>query len=57
MGFGTATIERMRALLRNVRVWFEVWRLLNGFPPALPDAGAGGKAPSAHGASSEKSKP
>ncbi len=27
------------ALLRNVRVWFEVWRLLNGFPPALPDSG------------------
>lgn len=24
------------ALLREVRVWFEVWRLLNGFPPALP---------------------
>lgn len=24
------------ALLRTVRVWFEVWRLLNGFPPALP---------------------
>jgi len=48
---------RAWALLRNVRVWFEVWRLLNGFPPALPDAGAGGKAPSAAGASSEKSKP
>lgn len=48
---------RAWALLRNVRVWFEVWRLLNGFPPALPDAGAGGKAPSASGASSEKSKP
>lgn len=26
------------ALLRTVRVWFEVWRLLNGFPPALPGA-------------------
>jgi membrane fusion protein, adhesin transport system len=24
------------ALLREVRVWFEVWRLVNGFPPALP---------------------
>lgn len=24
------------ALLREVRVWFEVWRLLNGFPPAVP---------------------
>lgn len=33
------------ALLREVRVWFEVWRLLNGFPPALPDdAASGGKA-------------
>jgi len=48
---------RAWALLRNVRVWFEVWRLLNGFPPALPDAAAGGKAPSAAGASSDKSKP
>lgn len=48
---------RAWALLRNVRVWFEVWRLLNGFPPALPDAGAGGKAPSATGVLSEKSKP
>ncbi len=25
------------ALLRNVRVWFELWRTLNGFPPALPN--------------------
>jgi len=24
------------AMLREVRVWFELWRLLNGFPPALP---------------------
>lgn len=30
------------ALLREVRVWFEVWRLLNGFPPALPDDAASG---------------
>jgi adhesin transport system membrane fusion protein len=27
------------ALLRTVRVWFEIWRLLNGFPPALPAKG------------------
>jgi membrane fusion protein, adhesin transport system len=26
------------ALLRRVPVWFEVWRLLNGFPPSLRDA-------------------
>jgi len=26
------------AALRNVRVWFELWRQLNGFPPALPSA-------------------
>ena len=33
------------ALLREVRVGFELWRLLNGFPPALPEAAApkGGK--------------
>lgn len=24
------------ALLNEVRVWFEVWRLMNGFPPAVP---------------------
>ena len=24
------------AALRNVRVWFELWRQLNGFPPAIP---------------------
>lgn len=29
------------AMLREVRVWFEVWRLINGFPPALPQAVAG----------------
>lgn len=29
---------RAWALLRDVRVWFELWRLLNGFPPALPAA-------------------
>jgi multidrug efflux pump subunit AcrA (membrane-fusion protein) len=27
------------AMLREVRVWFEVWRLVNGFPPALPQSG------------------
>lgn len=27
------------AMLREVRVWFEVWRTVNGFPPALPQAG------------------
>lgn len=26
------------AALRNVRVWFEIWRQLNGFPPAIPSA-------------------
>ena len=26
------------AALRNVRVWFELWRQLNGFPPAMPTA-------------------
>jgi multidrug efflux pump subunit AcrA (membrane-fusion protein) len=26
------------ALLRRVPVWFEIWRLLNGFPPSLRDA-------------------
>ncbi|MEO7363626.1 MAG: HlyD family efflux transporter periplasmic adaptor subunit [Gemmatimonadaceae bacterium] len=26
------------AALRNVRVWFELWRQLNGFPPAMPAA-------------------
>jgi len=24
------------AMLREVRVWFEVWRTINGFPPAVP---------------------
>lgn len=48
------------ALLRNVRVWFEIWRLLNGFPPALPDAGgstaagAAAKSPSASNAAAKK---
>jgi multidrug efflux pump subunit AcrA (membrane-fusion protein) len=28
------------AMLREVRVWFEVWRTVNGFPPALPQSGA-----------------
>lgn len=27
------------AMLREVRVWFEVWRTINGFPPALPQSG------------------
>jgi multidrug resistance efflux pump len=33
-------------MLREVRVWYEVWRQLNGFPPsvAAPPADAGGKA-------------
>jgi multidrug resistance efflux pump len=35
------------AMLREVRVWFEVWRQLNGFPPSVASpegATAGGKA-------------
>ena len=33
------------AMLREVRVWFEVWRQLNGFPPTVAAAGdaAGGQ--------------
>ena len=27
------------AMLREVRVWFEIWRTINGFPPALPQSG------------------
>jgi multidrug efflux pump subunit AcrA (membrane-fusion protein) len=27
------------AMLREVRVWFEVWRTINGFPPAIPQGG------------------
>lgn len=30
------------ALLDNVRVWFEIWRQLNGFPPAINEADAAG---------------
>lgn len=30
------------ALLDTVRVWFEIWRQLNGFPPALNGQAAGG---------------
>ncbi len=30
------------ALLDTVRVWFEIWRQLNGFPPALDSQAAGG---------------
>ncbi|MEO7996156.1 MAG: HlyD family efflux transporter periplasmic adaptor subunit [Gemmatimonadaceae bacterium] len=26
--------------LQNVRVWFELWRQLNGFPPSVPSSGA-----------------
>lgn len=35
------------ALLREVRVWFEVWRLLNGFPPSLRQSAAGDPAAAA----------
>jgi len=31
------------ALLREVRVWFELWRMMNGFPPALPQDAAAKK--------------
>ncbi len=27
------------AMLREVRVWFEVWRTVNGFPPSIPQSG------------------
>ncbi len=27
------------ALLRRVRVWFEIWRLMNGFPASVPSKG------------------
>lgn len=30
------------AMLREVRVWFEVWRTVNGFPPSLPQAASTG---------------
>jgi membrane fusion protein, adhesin transport system len=43
------------ALLREVRVWFEIWRLVNGFPPALPKDASSGSA--AVGAPAEKSDP
>lgn len=34
------------AMLREVRVWFEVWRTVNGFPPSIPSTvtGSGGSA-------------
>ncbi|MFN0099064.1 MAG: HlyD family secretion protein [Gemmatimonadaceae bacterium] len=49
------------ALLREVRVWFEIWRLVNGFPAALPkDAGSGsaasGASPKQSGDGSSKSE-
>jgi hypothetical protein len=31
-------------MLREVRVWYEVWRRLNGFPPSLAASGDGGAA-------------
>jgi hypothetical protein len=33
-------------MLREVRVWYEIWRRLNGFPPSLatPPGDGGGKA-------------
>jgi membrane fusion protein, adhesin transport system len=30
------------AMLREVRVWFEVWRTVNGFPPSIPKTATGG---------------
>ncbi len=35
------------AALRNVRVWFEIWRQLNGFPPSLKPADEAGTDPGA----------
>lgn len=40
------------ALLNEVRVWFELWRLMNGFPPAIQ-----GKPPEGAGASKESAAP
>lgn len=39
------------AALRNVRVWFELWRQLNGFPPTVPptDSVTAAKPPAASG--------
>ncbi len=38
------------AALNNVRVWFELWRQLNGFPPTIDIKGVGGGANAAGGA-------
>ena len=40
------------AALNNVRVWFELWRQLNGFPPSFDLKDAGGRASTSSGASS-----
>ena len=40
------------AALNNVRVWFELWRQLNGFPPSIDLKDAGGRASTSSGASS-----
>jgi adhesin transport system membrane fusion protein len=37
------------AMLDTVRVWFEIWRQLNGFPPALEGVSAPGGASAAYG--------
>jgi hypothetical protein len=29
-------------MLREVRVWYEVWRQLNGFPPSVAEPAEGG---------------
>jgi hypothetical protein len=29
-------------MLREVRVWYEMWRQLNGFPPSVAAPGEGG---------------
>jgi adhesin transport system membrane fusion protein len=38
------------ALLRRVPVWFEVWRLLNGFPPSLRTANGAANGDAVNGA-------
>ncbi len=42
------------AMLREVRVWFEVWRTINGFPPSVPPGTLTGT--SSGGSSSSPSK-
>lgn len=42
------------AMLREVRVWFEVWRTINGFPPAVTTSSTSG---TGGGATSPTSKP